>query len=133
MTFSNLRMKMGAINAMRLPREMSADLPDPSSMATPVNNWRIILGAVSGSAMQMLPHRSYVYPTDDHIYQFCDVTGLLADSERSDAGPAATAGSRRPMQADGVETNEGDLARGPPLSSMLPDCGPYPTNGVGVP
>ena len=35
MTLSDLRMKMGTINAIRMPREMSADIPNPSSMATP--------------------------------------------------------------------------------------------------
>ena len=81
----------------------------------------------------MLPHRNYIYPWAAHIYQFCDVTGLLADGDRADPDPPATTGSRRPMQADGAETNEGDLARGPPVSSMLPDCGRDRTNDVGEP
>jgi hypothetical protein len=106
MTLSDLRMKMGAINAMRLPSDMSAPLPDPSSMATPVNNWRIILGALSGTPMEMLPHRSYIYPSTDRVYRFCDVTGLLLD-EDGDAAQATGSG----------------LDRAASLSSRLADCG----------
>ena len=132
MTLRDLRMKMGIINAIRLPRAMTADLPDASSLATPINNWRIILGALSGSPMQMLPHRSYIYPSANHVYQFCDVTALLADGDRAATDPTATAGSDRPLQADDAEANEGHLGRGPPVSSMLPDCGPDDTNGAGA-
>lgn len=80
MTRRELQMKMGTINALRLPPGKAFD---PASIATPVNNWRIIFNALSGSSLKMLPHRIYIYPSAKNIYQFCDVTALVTGEEES--------------------------------------------------
>ena len=130
MTLRDLRMKMGILNAVRLPEEMNAGPHDPSSIATPVNNWRIVLGALSGSGMEMLPHRSYIYPSADSVYRFCDVTAILSvsDDGGGSGGNPAAPDARPPVQGDGAEADQGVFAHGEPLSSRLPDCGPDPNS-----
>ena len=78
LTRRELQMKMGTINALRLPpgTNLHAD-----SIATPVNNWRIIFNALTGSNLKMLPHKIYVYPSANHLYQFCDATAFVTGKD----------------------------------------------------
>ena len=73
-----LKMKMGIVNALRVPGASTTDL---ASITTPINNWRIIFNALIGSRMKMLPHNIYIYPSEKDIYRFCDVTDLVIERE----------------------------------------------------
>ena len=74
LTQRQISMKTGILNAILLPPEMAGDIAPP---ATPVNNWRIVFNALTGSKLQMLPHKVYIYPSEKNVYRFCDVTALL--------------------------------------------------------
>ena len=78
LTRRELKMKIGIVNALRVPGASTTDL---ASMATPINNWRIIFNALIGSRMKMLPHNTYIYPSEKDIYRFCDVTDLVIEGE----------------------------------------------------
>lgn len=133
MTLPDLRMKMGILNAVRLPAEMDAARHDRPSIATPINNWRIILGALSGNRMDVLPHRSYIYPSADSVYRFCDVTDLLAVSDHgsgSGRNAMAPAHARRPAEVDGAQADKEPFAPDTPLSATLPHCAPEPNDDV---
>ena len=84
MTRRKLQMKMGTINALRLP---SGTAFNPASIATPVNNWRIIFNALTGSSLKMLPHRIYIFPSAKNLYRFCDVTAFVTGEEESSPRP----------------------------------------------
>lgn len=73
-----ISMKIGIINALRLPAGMASDIPP---LLTPINNWRIIFNALTGARLPMLPHAVYIFPTENNLYRFCDVTALGAEDE----------------------------------------------------
>ncbi|MDH3240855.1 MAG: hypothetical protein OEO83_09320 [Alphaproteobacteria bacterium] len=73
-----ISMKTGIINALRLPSGTGAKISAP---LTPVNNWRIIFNALTGAELPMLPHAVYIYPTENKLYRFCEVTALSAEDE----------------------------------------------------
>lgn len=87
MTPREARMKMGTLNALRMPTAMSVD---PGAVATPVNNWRTIFNGLSGDEMEMLPHRSFVTPSPSEAYRFCDVTALLSGAASAGEDTATT-------------------------------------------
>ena len=71
-------MKTGIINAIRLPNgPVGAGQPP----LTPVNNWRLIFNALTGSKMKMLPDNVFIFPTEGSLYRFCDVTALATGEE----------------------------------------------------
>ena len=78
LTQRQISMKTGILNAILLPPEMAGDIAPP---ATPVNNWRIVFNALTGSKLQMLPHKVYIYPSEKNVYRFCDVTALLTEGQ----------------------------------------------------
>ena len=84
MTRRELQMKMGTINSLRLPPGTAFN---PASIATPVNNWRIIFNALTGSTLKMLPHRIYIYPSAKNPYRFCDATAFVTGEEESSSRP----------------------------------------------
>ena len=81
LTQPQISMKTGILNAILLPPEMAGDIAPPAPPATPVNNWRIVFNALTGSKLQMLPHKVYIYPSEKNVYQFCDVTALLTEGQ----------------------------------------------------
>lgn len=83
MTRRELQMKTGTINALRLPPGTAFN---PASIATPVNNWRIIFNALTGSTLKMLSHRIYIYPSAKNLYRFCDATAFVTGEEESSPG-----------------------------------------------
>lgn len=84
LTRRELQMKMGTVNALRLPPGTAVD---PASITTPVNNWRIIFNALTGSNLKMLPHRINIYPSAKNLYRFCDVTAVVTGEGESSPGP----------------------------------------------
>ena len=74
-----LRMKMGILNAIRLP---GGEEPQEEMLQTPINNWRIVLSHLTGLTYEMKHHRSYIFRDSEHLYEFEDVTGLLVSPER---------------------------------------------------
>ena len=69
-----IEMKAGIINAILLPGNMAQTIPP---IVTPVNNWRIILGAITGHKMKLLPEKIFIYPTEKNVYAFCDITNVI--------------------------------------------------------
>jgi hypothetical protein len=70
-----LRIRLGNLVAMYLPG-VDADVPETF---TSVNTFRTVFRAYFGADLPPLPDRSYTWPDDDSIYDFQDVTGLLAE------------------------------------------------------
>jgi hypothetical protein len=66
--------RFGVLNAIYLPGDES---PLPSTL-TLVNTFRYVFREVFGADLEPLPDRSYTWPDNDHIYDFIDVTDLLA-------------------------------------------------------
>lgn len=69
-----IKMKTGIINALLLPDSLRRDIP---KLVTPVNNWRIIFNALTGSKMNLLPDKIFIYPTKKNIFNFCEVTDIV--------------------------------------------------------
>ena len=69
-----IEMKAGIINAILLPGNMAQTIPP---IVTPVNNWRIIFGAITGHKMKLLPEKIFIYPTEKNVYAFCDITNVI--------------------------------------------------------
>lgn len=67
---TNVRERLGILNAIYLPPGVHAEFPDDSS---PVNTFRTVLRTVFGVALESLPDRSY-YSTWDQPLTFVDVT-----------------------------------------------------------
>jgi hypothetical protein len=70
-----LRMKLGNINAMLMPPNLK---PAHNYLQTPINNWRIIFNAIFNAQLKMLPHKIYVHRDNKHVYDYKDVSYLLA-------------------------------------------------------
>jgi hypothetical protein len=66
-----LRIKFGILNAFYFP---SADYSRLRNDITPVNSYRVLLGAVFGVDLPDLPDRMFAFPDDRSIYAFHDVT-----------------------------------------------------------
>ncbi|MCY4012704.1 MAG: hypothetical protein OXG82_08325 [Gammaproteobacteria bacterium] len=113
MTPRDLRMKMGIVNALRLPTGMDVSR---GAIATPVNNWRTIFNGLSGTGMAMLPHRSFVYPSPSSIYRFCDVTALVSGGATKGEGISAT----RHRAGNGLREGGDDSA--PDRRALAPPC-----------
>lgn len=69
-----LKMKMGIINAILLPRFSKLSSED---IKTPINNFRIILNEIYGKRNRILPHKSYIYPEMDNIFDFRDISDAI--------------------------------------------------------
>ena len=69
-----IKMKTGIINALLLPDGLRRDIP---KLVTPVNNWRIIFNALTGSKMNLLPDKIFIYSNQENIFNFCEVTDTV--------------------------------------------------------
>ena len=114
MTPADLRMKMGIVNALRMPPGTDVHR---GAMATPVNNWRTVFNGLFATGMPMLPHRSFVYPSPSSIYRFCEVTDSLVRIAGAGDGVSA---ARYPEYAgqDGREAR--GAAGAEPAASLCP-------------
>ena len=70
-----LRIRLGNLVAMYLPG-VDTRLPDTF---TSVNTFRTVFREYFGADLPPLPDRSFTWPDNDHIYDFGDVTDLIAD------------------------------------------------------
>jgi len=66
--------KLRILNAVRLPGVPDAELPED---LTPVNTFRLVLDRYFGADLDLLEDASYVFPDEDHLYTFVDVTDRL--------------------------------------------------------
>jgi hypothetical protein len=73
-TPDEIREKFGILNAMYLPGPDKRDLPHAIS---PVNAYRVVFNQYFGTALDLLPDRSFVSVGDRRPYQFIDVTNIL--------------------------------------------------------
>jgi hypothetical protein len=72
-----MRMKFGIINALYWDAERYGA---PRLTRTPVNNWRIILSAISGADLPLIDdERSHLFRDEGRPYLMRDVTGVLRD------------------------------------------------------
>ena len=78
MSRRELKMKTGIINALLLPEDLRRNVP---KLTTPVNNWRIIFDALTGSKINLLPDKVFIYPTDKKIFDFCEITDIMTKPE----------------------------------------------------
>jgi hypothetical protein len=69
-----LKIRLGNLVAMYLPG-VDVDLSDTF---TSVNTFRVVLREYFGADLELLPDRSFTWPDNDHIYDFRDVTDLIA-------------------------------------------------------
>lgn len=69
-----IKMKTGILNAILLPEGLRRDMP---KLVTPVNNWRIIFNALTGSKMNLLLDKVFIYPTKKNIFDFCEITDTV--------------------------------------------------------
>lgn len=106
MTRAEVRMKMGIVNALRLPAGMGVD---QSALASPVNNWRILFGELFGTEMSMLPHRSFIYESRGNVYRFCEVTDLVSRDAVDGMDAAGRAHEPGPGEAVAERTAQGPL------------------------
>ncbi len=74
MSQREIKMKTGIINALLLPDSLRRDIPN---LVTPVNNWRIIFNALTGSKMNLLPDKIFIYSNQKNIFNFCEVTDTV--------------------------------------------------------
>ncbi len=44
---------------------------------TPVNSFRVVLNKYFGASLNLLPDKNYIYPDEQNLYKFTDVTKLL--------------------------------------------------------
>ena len=70
-----LRIRLGNLVAMYLPG-VRDKVPDTF---TPVNTFRLVFREYFGADLDDLPDRSFTWPDNNHIYDFRDVTDLIAD------------------------------------------------------
>lgn len=66
--------KLRILNAVRLPGVSDAELAED---LTPVNTFRLVLDRYFGADLAPLDDRAYVFPDEDHLYTFVDVTDRL--------------------------------------------------------
>lgn len=103
---AELREKIGILNAFHLPG-LDPDVVYPGM--TPVNTFRVIFNHYFGTALPLLPDRSYVFRDNDRLYSFMDVTDRLA------SGPPS-AEETNPRRSNSAETSSrppGALPAGP--------------------
>jgi Sulfatase len=70
--------RFGVLSAMYLP---GVDEPLPSTF-TSVNTFRTVFREYFGADLPNLPDHSYTWPDNDHIYDFREVTDLLAQRDQ---------------------------------------------------
>ncbi len=71
-------MKFGIINALLLPKALRRGRP---KLTTPVNNWRVIFNALTGSKIELLPDKVFSYPSEKKIFDFCEITDIVTNPE----------------------------------------------------
>jgi hypothetical protein len=71
---AQLREKSGILNAYYLPGGHADVLYD---QITPVNSFRIVLNTYFGTSLALLADRTYAHRSDEHPYQFEDVTSAV--------------------------------------------------------
>ena len=72
-----LRIRLGNLVALYVPGAQES-VPDTFSS---VNTFRYVFREVFGADLPDLPNRSFTWPDNDHIYDFQDVTDLIADPD----------------------------------------------------
>lgn len=75
-TPAELREKFGILSAFYLP---GVD-PEEAGLypsITPVNQFRVLFNAYFGLDLPAVPDRNYVFPDQEHLYEFIDVTDRL--------------------------------------------------------
>lgn len=70
-----LQVRFGILNAMYLP---DAGPGTVHASITSVNTFRLIFSRYFGVDLPLLPDRSFTWPDNDHIYDFRDVTEVIA-------------------------------------------------------
>jgi hypothetical protein len=70
-----LRIRLGNLVALYVPGAQES-VPDTFSS---VNTFRYVFREAFGADLPDLPNRSFTWPDNDHIYDFQDVTDLIAD------------------------------------------------------
>lgn len=83
-TDSELREKLLILNAYYLPGE-EHDLLYPS--ISPVNSFRVILNQYFGARLPLLEDKTYIYPDDNALYDFIEVTERLGIPQEEAASP----------------------------------------------
>jgi sulfatase-like protein len=73
-TRAQLVEKTGILNAYFLPGGRGRSL---HASITPVNSFRVILNEYFGTTLPLLPDRTYAHETNDHPYDFTDVTDMM--------------------------------------------------------
>jgi hypothetical protein len=68
--------KFGILNAFFLPGD---EAPVPYPGISPVNGWRLVLGAYFGADLPLLPDRHYVFRDAKHQYEMLDMTQQIRD------------------------------------------------------
>lgn len=66
-----LRVKTGILNAYYFPNRRYEQLGED---ITPVNSYRALFNAVFGTEFDLLSDRVFVFPGDNRLYEFHDVT-----------------------------------------------------------
>lgn len=66
-----LRIKTGILNAYYFPGGGYEELGES---ITPVNSYRVLFNALFDAGFSLLPDRVFVFPDDDRLYEFHDVT-----------------------------------------------------------
>ena len=74
MSKSELRQKMGILNAFYLPNVSKDGL---HSSVTPVNTFRLIFNLYFDTKLPLLPDETYVHTDNRHPYRFIQVTPEL--------------------------------------------------------
>jgi hypothetical protein len=74
-TQAELREKMEILNAYFLPGVQNPPLYPTIS---PVNSFRVVLNAYFGTNLPLLPDRHYVFRDEKHLYDFTEVTDVVA-------------------------------------------------------
>jgi hypothetical protein len=67
--------KSGILNAYYFP---DRDVHDLYASITPVNSFRIILNRYFGTALPLLPDRTYAHESDFHVYRLVDITDVVS-------------------------------------------------------
>ena len=74
-----LRKKMGILNAYYLPGVDSEAVLYPG--ITPVNSFRVVFDLYFDTKLELLPDRNYIFRDHAHLYEFFDVTDMVAYDE----------------------------------------------------
>jgi hypothetical protein len=75
-TPAELREKFGILSAFYLPG-VDPEAAGLYPSVTPVNQFRVLFNAYFGLNLPAVPDRNYIFPDQEHLYEFIDVTDRL--------------------------------------------------------